>query len=658
MGWNKELQDFVSGFQSGRQLVRSPDEKAYDSAKMDYLRAQTEATRASTENTYDTMNRRNEEANNPFAIRITDIGDNVQNLGLPFTPQPRTPQAVPDGTDQGVTSQGNAGGDTSGWFNGGGGGGGGGSGAAAPSAPATPAPAQATPTQAIPDQAIPADDAGTAPQDADTDAPQTTGAIGQQPDMNSPQGRRQTLREGVKMAMDGLFHRGEQMGIYDRQAVGDDRGPAYRRYMQGYGAAPGDQVRAAEDAIDPEHKLSPGQRRLQLFGAIARQAVLTGDTDKAKKAASALVGYYQFASSAYASQAAAAAASGNMDKAVESLTDAYDLIPDGRGLRAAKQDDGTYRYEIFDETTGEVEDSGALTPAQVRDVAMQAAPSDFVNMMLRGVGLAPPGPSAAAQRIAEALRNGKPGDPNDWAALSEGERAGFGAYGTAAERSRPKPLSPEDFRTIQDETDSAIEVVAGSLTDEGVQKTFLDNKPMLDAIISGVMTVPGNRTTPRTAAGALAGGLAITKDNLDSPTYQVIGQDENKGTVQVQFGNNGIVLDIPVAQFVMYDRAASGMRAVAAAAKGKELRRAEEDRRNSNRLSSAPKPGLAIPAPPDGRIPSTLEERNLPTERSTGYKPFTEPGPLQEEVMRRHPELSFDEVMQMGEGQLRELLNQ
>lgn len=77
----------------------------------------------------------------------------------------------------------------------------------------------------------------------------------------------------------------------------------------------------------------------------------------------------------------------------------------------------------------------------------------------------------------------------------------------------------------------------------------------------------------------------------------------------------------------------------------------------ADRLLDSIKYGPAIEPQSEDRQPSTLEEQNIPRGGDDrGYKPFPAPGSLQEEVMRQHPNMKFEDVMRMPEGQLRELL--
>lgn len=187
--------------------------------------------------------------------------------------------------------------------------------------------------------------------------------------------RRQGMRFGI-----------EKAGLHRAGAV---RSPASllkaKQIAAGMGGLSEQEMQAAREAVDPEHKLTDSQRNVAALGSVYQFWANKGEPEKAQRVAFQMLQYYRNATQRYAALAAKAAEGGNMDLATKAALKAYANVPDGRDLELHPNPDGGLLYSYTDEK-GNVIDRGIATPQQLVSSAMGLASGGFDRALLAAAG--------------------------------------------------------------------------------------------------------------------------------------------------------------------------------------------------------------------------------------------------------------------------------
>lgn len=189
---------------------------------------------------------------------------------------------------------------------------------------------------------------------------------------------RRSVRDGLKRAI-------QQAGADQEGAINDPQSDeANTKYLQGYGAAPRTIVQQALSAVDPDKKMTPGERNLAALGQVYKHYMDAGQPEKAVNAASSMVQYYRIESNRYLALAQAAAQGGNLDAAAKAAVAAYTNIPNGRDL-AITPKEGGYEIKVTD-TDGKVINKKIVDPREFAAAAIGFNPSTFDDEILNAAG--------------------------------------------------------------------------------------------------------------------------------------------------------------------------------------------------------------------------------------------------------------------------------
>lgn len=186
-------------------------------------------------------------------------------------------------------------------------------------------------------------------------------------------------RNGMKFAI-------EKSGLHRTGAI---RSPAAqmkaKQIAAGMGGLSEQEMQAAREAVDPEHKLTDSQRNVAALGSVYQFWANKGEPERAQRVAFQMLQYYRNASQRYAALAAKAAEGGNMDLATKAALKAYANVPDGKDLELSQNPDGGLLYTYTDEK-GNVIDRGIATPQQLVSSAMGLASGGFDKALLSAAG--------------------------------------------------------------------------------------------------------------------------------------------------------------------------------------------------------------------------------------------------------------------------------
>lgn len=221
---------------------------------------------------------------------------------------------------------------------------------------------------------------------------------------------RDAAREGILTAMKETGAQGEpQQGAIPHDEISGARKGSNSAYLARTGAASQDEMDAVRKAIDPQGKMTEGQRNLAALSHVYMWKLKQGDVDGANKSAAAMMQYYGHMSDRYQALAKVAAESGNVDGAIQNMLKAHANIPDGMNLRMVKRGDGSIAYTYQDEQTGKAYEQGVASP----DDIVQFATKGMVNMesmLAKASGLRGGTKGAAAEKAPKAPAVRKPAD--------------------------------------------------------------------------------------------------------------------------------------------------------------------------------------------------------------------------------------------------------
>lgn len=219
----------------------------------------------------------------------------------------------------------------------------------APPAPAaTPPPAPAAPAQ----QALPV---GGQPQAAPADQGSDKGIIGD------------ALHAGL-MALKGVFGLDQQSS-----AVGPDprKAAGQKAFMSGAGGGTPEDVKAVDQAIDPQQQLTSAERSLHRMETGYRYFMEKGEPEKAANYAAMIIQYSAGQAKKLGSAALDDLQNGDIKGAAEKLAQAGDVIPNGQHVEPPKMNpDGTVSTTQVDTKTGKPIADHTLTGQQLFQMAL------------------------------------------------------------------------------------------------------------------------------------------------------------------------------------------------------------------------------------------------------------------------------------------------
>lgn len=204
----------------------------------------------------------------------------------------------------------------------------------------------------------------------------------EEPDTDDPYelGRR-SVRDALKKAQ-------EDAGVNDQGAIDDPQlDQSHINYLKGYGAAPRNIVLQAEKAVDPEKKMTPGQRSMAAFGSVYKHYRRIGEPEKAKAAAASMLQFYREEANRYMALSQAAVGNGNLDAAAKAAVAAYTNIPNGRDLKITPKKNG-YEIQVTDHN-GNVVNKKVLDPEEFAAAAGGFSPATFDEEIINAAGATP-----------------------------------------------------------------------------------------------------------------------------------------------------------------------------------------------------------------------------------------------------------------------------
>lgn len=192
----------------------------------------------------------------------------------------------------------------------------------------------------------------------------------------------------------GLLHNVSMFQIGGDQAVpagGNER--AQYAYLSGEGAEdpqylePTQQI--VKQAAEAEgEELSPAELNLYTLAAMHELYLAEGDPEKAKKVAGAILQSYRMKAGQWAAVAKAASSKGDINGATMAIAKAYSFIPDGYDV-SFKTDEKTGKIivERTDIETGELVSKEVKHPREIFAMAMEVDPSVFDEALMAAAGV-------------------------------------------------------------------------------------------------------------------------------------------------------------------------------------------------------------------------------------------------------------------------------
>jgi hypothetical protein len=146
----------------------------------------------------------------------------------------------------------------------------------------------------------------------------------------------------------------------------------YSRYQSGGGGIDPKMMEQIYKKIDPKNELSESERTMKAMGSVWQYYVGKGDVDTAKKAATAMVGYYRGVFNMYKNFMKVAAENGDVDNTMKAALKAYANVPNGEHatVKEIEGKDGQPRlqFSVVDENGKTV--SGMIgTPPEILRMA-------------------------------------------------------------------------------------------------------------------------------------------------------------------------------------------------------------------------------------------------------------------------------------------------
>ncbi|HLL28957.1 MAG TPA: hypothetical protein VKT73_15075 [Xanthobacteraceae bacterium] len=229
----------------------------------------------------------------------------------------------------------------------------------------------------LPKGAIPAADSGQQAPPDDTKA-------GDQPDIpddaQPARARGFSIQAAHDATKDGLLY-----GLNDQQEAVPTRSRSRSRAAESQlNAVSPKELEAIKNNIDPDKKMSEGQRNMAALGGVWQYYMEKGDPQKAQKVSAEILQYYKVSAQRYAAYGAVAAQNGDLDQAAKAAMMAYANIPDGRDLKVVVDGD-KFAYQYTDEN-GKLIKKGVATPEEMAAQAMGVARDGFEKFILDAAG--------------------------------------------------------------------------------------------------------------------------------------------------------------------------------------------------------------------------------------------------------------------------------
>ncbi len=162
------------------------------------------------------------------------------------------------------------------------------------------------------------------------------------------------------------------------------------RYRRTYRDAANDainpqQMEAIFKAVDPQGKMSVGERGMAAFGHVYSHLINKGDIQGAQKAAGGMLQYYNIQSNKWRAMSRAAAESGDLNGTVKALVKSYENIPDGMDINVVKQGD-KLGFEFKDQQTGKTMRKFVASPDEILQAATHGNLPSFEDMIVQTAG--------------------------------------------------------------------------------------------------------------------------------------------------------------------------------------------------------------------------------------------------------------------------------
>jgi hypothetical protein len=187
-------------------------------------------------------------------------------------------------------------------------------------------------------------------------------------------------------------------------------------------------ITAAEEKVDPYHKLGESARHLAAIGRMYKLFNDRGQTEAAERAARAYVNYLYTGFNQFAAISEAAIESGNIDDAMEAGIRAWNYIPNGQTATYSKDPNGKgYLINITDEH-GRVVHNHMYTPSEIAAKVLGMTPGTYWRQIVDAAGGTMP--SDAFNKVKDLIDRGEPVPPELRTKLKPEEMAGMLAYET------------------------------------------------------------------------------------------------------------------------------------------------------------------------------------------------------------------------------------
>ena len=357
MAFAQELKDFVSSFQAGYNMVKSPEEKEAEKARTRYTNVAADSAEFDLQQSKELAPLKRQ------ALEV-DIGNTKSLMGQrQFTMQqerelaPLKRQALEvetearrleiDTAKERKTLLNNIINRKTG---------------------ARAAPPASTPTEAVP-----------------TEGPQSL--------IQGGSGNDTLLGSAHEAVKSGLLHNVQLFQLGGESGVPADDENSQRMqlaYLSGDGAEDPEIMAAAQGIIKEQagkENLTPAELNLYTLAATYELYLAEGEPEKAQKVAGAIMQSYRMKSAQWAAVAKAASSKGDIDNTTTAIAKAYSFIPDGYDVSFTKDEDtGKIWVKRKDIESGKVVSSELKHPREIFALAMEVDPGVFDEALMTAAG--------------------------------------------------------------------------------------------------------------------------------------------------------------------------------------------------------------------------------------------------------------------------------
>lgn len=145
------------------------------------------------------------------------------------------------------------------------------------------------------------------------------------------------------------------------------------------------QMEAVFKSIDPQGKMSVGERGMAAFGHVYSYLLSKGDIQGAQKAASGMLNYYNIQSNKWRAMSRAAAENGDLNGTIKALVRSYENIPDGMDINVVKQGD-KLGFEFKDAQSGKTMRKFVASPDEILNAATHGTLPSFEDLIVQSAG--------------------------------------------------------------------------------------------------------------------------------------------------------------------------------------------------------------------------------------------------------------------------------